>query len=109
MKPVNYRVGVKFLMKAGSRTKTPLTAAYPATATPARKVLDQAVRTVRLRAHSSPCPRGDLPSFPPCLIPPVDGIFRPGGGGPGRVPRRPGENLPVRKIVAARERPGEVG
>jgi len=36
---------VKFSMKAHSRTKTPLTAAYPGTATLRVTALDQAART----------------------------------------------------------------
>ncbi len=40
-----------------------------------------------------------LPSFPPCLIPAVDGIFRPGGGRSGTVSKDVRESLPDREKI----------
>ena len=42
-------------------------------------------------------------SFPPCLTPAIDGIFRPGGGRLGTDSRDVRENLPVKGKLATRE------
>src|SRR4051812_36562916 len=43
-----------------------------------------------------------MPSFPPCLIAAVDGIFRPGGGRPGTVSKSVQESLRDREKLATR-------
>jgi hypothetical protein len=56
-----------------------------------RQSLNCIPRAIRLRANPHLAARRYLPSFPPCVILPVDGIFPPEAAGPGL------ENLPVRK------------
>jgi len=48
-------------------------------------------------------------SFPPCLIPAVDGIFRPGGGRPGTVSKNVQESLRDREKLATREGTSRLG
>ena len=59
---------------------------------------------IRLMAEPEPALHASPgPSFPPCLIPAVDGIFRPGGGRSGTVSKTSGRACPIREKLAARE------
>ena len=53
---------------------------------------------IRLMAHRNRRMCFPRVSFPPCLIPAIDGIFRPGGGRLRNIPGRPGEPARIGKI-----------
>ena len=64
-------------MKARPGGKIPLTAAFQ---NPESRAGNSTKDEVGTPVRAAP-----LPSFPPCLTPADDGIFRAGGGGPGMV------------------------
>ena len=60
-------------------------------------------RAIRLMAKPRARPAGRCPSFPPCVSPEVDGIFRPEAAVRDGTFQGVPEHLPVRKKLATRE------
>ena len=56
--------------------------------------LNRGAGAIRLMAHRNRHMCFPRVSFPPCLIPAIDGIFRPGGGRLGTDSKDVRENLP---------------
>jgi hypothetical protein len=99
-------------MKAAELSKTPLTMAFRPAPDGRKPLADRPNGPAAQfdfgldRKRDAP---PSMPSFPPCLIPAVDGIFRPGGGRPGIVSKNIQESLPTGKKLATREGTSRLG
>src|SRR5882672_3164679 len=93
-------------MKRPDCSKTPLTVPFRCAGRAGRAPGDPPIAGLR---HSTNGGFGTgtgaapVPSFPPCLIPAVDGIFRPGGGRSGTVSKTSGRACPNREKLATRD------